>query len=124
MSYLSKMTQAYIECAMWSSTDESDESGGEPIDLNYGLEDIDPASRYEMDKACRAFYNYCIDNDIDIDRLSAEQVGHDFWLTRNGHGTGFWDRGLGELGEKLTRACKTFGESYMYIGDDGRVYIS
>ena len=21
-----------------------------------------------------------------------EQAGHDFWLTRNGHGTGFWDR--------------------------------
>tara|TARA_R110000803_G_scaffold162836_1_gene226526 strand:- start:86 stop:430 length:345 start_codon:yes stop_codon:yes gene_type:complete len=20
------------------------------------------------------------------------QAGHDFWLTRNGHGTGFWDR--------------------------------
>lgn len=22
----------------------------------------------------------------------AERAGHDFWLTRNGHGTGFWDR--------------------------------
>ena len=23
---------------------------------------------------------------------SIEQAGYDFWLTRNGHGTGFWDR--------------------------------
>jgi hypothetical protein len=30
-----------------------------------------------------------------------EQAGIDFWLTRNRHGAGYWDRGLGITGDKL-----------------------
>ena len=29
-------TIAYVEAALWSSTDNADESGGEPLDANYG----------------------------------------------------------------------------------------
>ena len=62
------------------------------------------------------------------DAGSAEAAyGYDFALTRNGHGAGFWDRdneGLPlALGEALTRACESFGESNLYIGDDGRAYF-
>jgi hypothetical protein len=53
-----------------------------------------------------------------------EQAGGDFWLTRNGHGVGFWDRGLGELGDRLTAASKPHGSSDLYIGDDGKVSVS
>ena len=49
-------------------------------------------------------------------------AGHDFWLTRNGHGAGFWDRGLGEVGDRLSNACKAFGSYDLYIGDDGKIY--
>jgi hypothetical protein len=52
----------------------------------------------------------------------AARAGHDFWLTRNGHGAGFWDRGLGDLGERLSKAAKVYGEVYLYPGDDGKVY--
>ena len=52
------------------------------------------------------------------------EAGIDFWLTRNGHGTGFLDRGLGELGDTLTAACEAFGEVWVYLGDDSRVHIS
>lgn len=38
-----------------------------------------------------------------------EYAGHDFWLTRCGHGCGYWDRGLGELGDRLTEAAKGYG---------------
>lgn len=60
---------------------------------------------------------------------SAEAAfGHDFALTRNGHGVGFWDRsdeGLPQfLGDALTRVCqKHFKESDLYIGDDGKAYF-
>ena len=37
------------------------------------------------------------------------QAGPDFWLTREGHGTGFWDRGAGDAGDLLSRAAKAFG---------------
>ena len=53
-----------------------------------------------------------------------EQDGHDFWLTRNGHGAGFWDRGLGDVGDRLTDIAHGFGECDLYAGDDGRVYVS
>ena len=54
---------------------------------------------------------------------SAAQLGHDIWLTRNRHGVGFWDRGLGDLGDKLTKAAHTLGESCVYLGDDGKVWV-
>lgn len=52
-----------------------------------------------------------------------ESAGHDFYLTRNGHGVGFWDRGLGRVGEALSNACKGFGEVYVYVGDDLKVHL-
>ena len=49
---------------------------------------------------------------------SAELAGHDFALTRNGHGVGFWDRGLGEMGDMLTEECKPYGEHRVIIDVD------
>lgn len=40
---------------------------------------------------------------------AAECIGHDFILTRNHHGAGFWDRGLGDLGDRLTKASDPYG---------------
>ena len=48
----------------------------------------------------------------------AELAGHDFALTRNGTGTGFWDRGLGEIGDMLTEECKPYGEHRVIIEVD------
>ncbi len=55
---------------------------------------------------------------------SIEQCGHDFWLTRSGAGAGFWDRGMGKLGDELTEACRAFGEVDLYIGDDNLIHSS
>lgn len=49
-------------------------------------------------------------------------AGHDFWLTRNHHGAGFWDRDLGMPGDELTRAAHQYGEVSLYCGDDGLLY--
>lgn len=41
------------------------------------------------------------------------QMGHDLWLTRNGHSSGFWDRpevyGTADA-EFFTRLCEAMGE--------------
>lgn len=55
---------------------------------------------------------------------TADQLGHDLWLTRNHHGAGFWDRGLGDLGDKLTEAAHAMGESYICLGDDEKVHTN
>ena len=45
-------------------------------------------------------------------------AGHDFALTRNGHGTGFWDRGLGRIGDMLSNECKPYGTHTVIINVD------
>lgn len=51
-------------------------------------------------------------------------IGHDFLLTRNGHGAGFWDRDWlpDGLGDALTEYTKNWGECYATLGDDDAVY--
>lgn len=52
---------------------------------------------------------------------------HDFWLTRNGHGAGFWDRtelDADELGDRLTVLAKEFGAVDLYQGDDRLLYLA
>jgi hypothetical protein len=45
--------------------------------------------------------------------LSDSHIGHNLWLTRNGHGTGFWDRDLGAIGDRLTEASERLGEVWL-----------
>ena len=46
-------------------------------------------------------------------------VAHDFILTRNGHGAGFWDGDWHEpMATKLTELCKKFGEIDTYLSDE------
>ena len=53
-----------------------------------------------------------------------DMAGHDFWLTRNGHGAGFWDGDWPEeAGERLTEAAEKTGYMELYVGDDGFIYI-
>lgn len=56
------------------------------------------------------------------------QAGTDFFLTRNGHGAGFWDRpevyGGQENADALTDLAHSFGEVWSYLGDDGLIYVT
>lgn len=128
MTLQEQFLRGYIECALWSSTDESDpETGGEPLDKNYSASDIAPETLAAMNRECLSFME-ANENDLvetctsGRDWTGYEQHGHDFWLTRNGHGAGFWDRGYGEAGKRLTKSAEACGERCLYVGDDGRIY--
>lgn len=57
---------------------------------------------------------------------SAIQAGRDFWFSRNEYGVGFFDRGLGRVGERLQDACgwrTKFPEVDLYMGDDEQLYM-
>ncbi len=59
----------------------------------------------------------------DFETLDPDQVAHDFWLTRNRHGAGFWDGDYSEpAGSILTAIAHAFGECNLYLGDDGLIY--
>lgn len=121
---MDRFTQAYIEAALWSSTDESTPQGGEPMDRNYSVADIAPETLARMEADCARFQaeNEIPDYGRGAEYTDTERAGHDFWLTRNGHGAGFWDRGLGEVGETRTKAAHAYGGFNLYIGDDGKIY--
>ena len=112
----------YITAALWSSTDDD----GEPLDSNYQDDDLAPETLAAMTDDCRRFLAECgqliVGKSVYESKYSdMELAGHDFWLTRNGHGAGFWD-GDWETGDELTAACKRFREVNLYVGDDGKIY--
>lgn len=67
---------------------------------------------------------------------SVDWLAHDLWLTRNGHGAGFWDRhftygqggdrveGLGDALTALVGHGTSFPALDAYRGDDGRAYLA
>jgi len=119
----------YLETALWSSHDNADEYGGEPMDANYTVDDIAPECLEIMRADCQKFFdqNYATVEAAEFsygpDFSRWGHVGHDFWLTRNGHGAGFWDGDYsGDAGEILTEASKQFGEVDLYVGDDGQIW--
>lgn len=114
---MDKFLEQYIETALWSSVDES----GNPLDDNYGPEDLTTEAIASMKADCDDFRNT---QAALLEGIDDEQAAHDFWLTRNRHGAGFWDRGLGEIGQRLTDAASVYGSSDIYIGDDGKLYVS
>lgn len=127
MTELDAFTRAYLECALWSSNDESTPSGGEPLDKNYGIDDLSPDTIQQAKADCERFQAENADDIRDanynfIGYSDEVMAGHDFWLTRNGHGTGFWDRELGDIGDRLTEAAKAFGQIDLYVGDNGLIY--
>ncbi len=130
LNELDKIVHAYQVCALWSSTDDDEDCT--PLDKNYGVEDIAPESTLQMIQDVADFVraNYT-DYKLYVETMARqlenwdsaiEYFGHDFWLTRNGHGAGFWDRGLKDLGDRLSNAAEVYGSVYLYVGDDGEIY--
>ncbi len=117
MKPLDKFTQAYVECALWSSIDDD----GTPLDANYDALNIAPETWRQMLADCAAFQESCA---ADLEDYPAANAGHDFWLTRNHHGAGFWENDFGtpEACKRLTECAHAYGEFNLYIGDDGMIY--
>ena len=133
---LDAFTRAYIETALWSSTDESTPNGGHPMDMDvpgvrraYTMGDIDLETLFKMAEDCAKFQ---ADNAADLEagplRYGPDfgpdgRAGHDFWLSRNGHGANYLDGDWpDEAAERLMKSARAFGEFNLYVGDDGRIH--
>jgi hypothetical protein len=125
-----KFTDSYIETALWSSTDESTPSGGDPLDKNYSGKDLDSKALQQIIETCQTFKRKNADALADAIHRSGydyEWAGDDFWRTRNGHPEGYWNRDALEawgLGFKLTNAARACGKSVIYVGDDGKLHVN
>lgn len=106
-----KILEAYLEAALWTEEEE------------IGPASISDISDESKEKANQDVLEFMSKAGSLLDGIDPEQVGHDLWLTRNGHGAGFWDRGLGDVGESLSEIAREMGGKYLYRGDDGKIYI-
>lgn len=110
---LDAFTRAYLEAALWTCDPYHGISGQWSEHDDWTIGNIDVDSVATAITVCEAFQR---DNagDLAATKADDDRNGIDFWLTRNHHGAGFWDRGYGELGDRLTDAAHTYGEAYCY----------
>lgn len=120
--------EGYLAAAFWlSPEDPSDAIGYTKMEENHFFTDVAPGSQELIRAEVDAFLDAA---GTDAERLLGEDlvpdaswIGHDIWLTRNHHGTGFWDRGYPDgIGERLTALAQGMGEVSLVLGDDGLIY--
>jgi len=136
---LSEAQRQQLETAVWSSTWPS----GKPLDSTHQADAIHPTTIGYLSDHLDAFYERLGQWQEEANErvwderspqyrrgLAAEEIlngndenspAHDFWLTRNGHGAGFWD-GDYENGDVLTALAKEFPEVHLYPGVDGLIH--
>lgn len=113
--YQKKAFDAYLDAVRWASSEED-------MFTEYSNYDF---AKETIEDAANDIKTFIENADGFLEGLDPEQVGHDLWLTRNGHGTGFWDRREleSEQKEKLTQLSKEAKQKWDYIGDDGKIHI-
>lgn len=115
--------RSYLQTILWSETDED----SDPLDDSYDVDDFDHEGSQQQRKECESFIaenreavDFLLENGIEMSTIL-----HNFWLTRCGHGSGFWDspEKFDPYTEQLTDSSKRYGEKWVYIGDDGVIYF-
>lgn len=141
---LTDMVDGYLTAQMWTTTHEYLDNGTTVDDdvsiLDYGvtLDDIAPEYRERVRCDLLEFvtrHPLAVRMYLDRRRYDSgqgtigEYFGHDFLLTRDGHGTGFWDRDYGaswddahsvyrtEFGDYLTSCVESFVREFGESGD-------
>lgn len=117
--YIEAFILGYVDCAKWCGIypEEPDREDAKELEITR-------KSLREMRKECRCFVR---DNWADLltdlaEGRNAEAHGHDFWLTRNREGAGFWEN-PGEHNQRLSDAAKVYGGSMLSVYR-GKLHVS
>lgn len=119
--FLEEFVLAYIEAAHFT---EDEQLGDDAGSLQLAA-DAESVIREECEK-------FATENEALLrsacanGKYTASQAGQDFWLNRNGHGSGFWDRDElpDDISEALSDASRAAGERSLYIDDAGTLSYS
>lgn len=134
---INTITKHYLIALLWTMPgDEECENPGDDVELSDLPDETIEEAKHDVTRFvsfCGVLFDMAMDCYDDgygqhPEAGSAEAAfGHDFALTRNRHGAGFWDRdseGLPRiLGKALTRVCEGFPARDLYMGDNGMVYF-
>jgi hypothetical protein len=112
MTNLEEFTQGYIAAMYFTETGEDDQPERDA--------DMVISFQANVEADCLSFWGK-IGSLIESgdDKQTPTQAGHDFWLTRNGHGAGFWDGDWPIHGDALDALASSYGEVYTYATDEG-----
>lgn len=119
--YIDDFTHEFIQSGLFLDEDMAKEDcaveGTSWEDFDWSETSIDAESLKQISEECEDFVTQNWDKLRNLPGY-ATQSGYDFWLTRNRHGAGFWDRGYGKVGDELTNAAHTYGECHFMACDD------
>lgn len=106
---------AYVAALLWS-TYLDDETYFD--DIAQGIDNFTPDAVARIEADCQSFVTQAGEL---IPEEHYSQAGHDFALTRNGHGAGFWDRteiyGGQDKANTLTNLANTFKVINLFTND-------
>lgn len=113
-------TKGYIRAMLWSTTDDAT-GGSSSLAARFTLLDLTRDALARSIADCEAFQaaNY---TDLQADHNDTETQGTDFWLTRAGHGAGYWDGDYPIAGDHLTAAVKAGYPNIDPYASRGKVY--
>ena len=114
------MLKSYLETCLWSSTEG--DNGEIPMDRDHNIMDFQYMTARQAGVDIDYFLLICEHRDYSFGGLDDSLIGHNFWLTRAGHGAGFWDCGIAD-GDRISRVCLSMPMESCHTGDDGKVYI-
>lgn len=115
----------YLRTALWAETSDD---YGTPLDESYTVRDF--GDEYDVAYAVALAFIIANGGDASVCGFDETDVGHNLWLARNGAGIGFDDRvphdgpqNVKDAAGRLDNAARALGESSVYVGDDGRLYL-
>jgi hypothetical protein len=136
----------FTECEPGTDVESHDPETESALHGECGFSDLAPETLARIIDDCSRFQAraaglLALAYETDYDAASA---GRDFWFARNGHGAGFWERVALEIdvddeslwieasesrsiGDNLSALCgwtTDFDNVHVFLGDDGKVYLS
>ena len=99
----------YLDCAEWLLGEDAHRDA------------VTGWSDEAVTEAAEDCADFVFRNCADLESVGGDdyRAGMYFWLSRNGQGAGFFDRW-----PRLQRAAKVYGTRDVYVGDDGRLYLT
>lgn len=111
--------QGYLTTALWTE-EEQLEDEIEAHGTDYAIHNIDNAVKKQALKDIKTFLKKAQkEAPEELEDYSPSEIGHNIWLSRNGHGAGFFD----DNNDKLQDIAEKLKGKYLYVGDDGAIYI-
>lgn len=114
---IDNIVDSYLETAFWTDQEQIEEKGDDVSSADFSEE--------TKEKAKEDIISFMKKTEQYLKDIPDNLIGHNFWLTRNHHGAGFWDMKEldDEIGEIVSNICHEFPEKYVFLGDDGKLYI-